>query len=141
MQLSGLWRAIERRGDPGLAGLMVQTVDSMLELKDYPARLTKGGAKTMAEVVDRFQQGMDELVQRGVRQGIEQGIQQGTRQGRQQGQALVLRRQIERKFGQETAGQLSDLLEFSGPEDIDMVTDALLECATGEEFIDRVRTG
>ncbi len=26
----------------------------------------------MAEVVDRFQQGMDELVQRGVRQGIEQ---------------------------------------------------------------------
>ena len=75
-------------------------------------------------------------------QGIEQGILQGTRQGRQQGQALVLRRQIERKFGQETAGQLSDLLaEFSGPEDIDKVTDALLECATGEEFIDRVRTG
>ena len=37
----------------------------------------KGGAKTMAEVVDRFQQGMDELVQRGVRQGIEQGILQG----------------------------------------------------------------
>ena len=142
VQLSGLWRTIERRGDPGLAGLMVQTVDTMLELRDYPARLMKGGAKTMAEVVDRFQQGMDELVRRGVRQGIEQGILKGTQQGRQQGQALVLRRQIERKFGQETAGQLSDLLaEFSGPEDIDKVTDALLECATGEEFIDRVRTG
>ena len=94
----------------------------------------------MAEVVDRFQQGMDELVRRGVRQGIEQGILQGTRQGRQQGQALVFRRQIERKFGRETAGQLSELLaEFSGPEHIDKVTDALLECATGEEFIDRVR--
>ncbi|MCY4571155.1 MAG: hypothetical protein OXF01_00020 [Gemmatimonadetes bacterium] len=92
----------------------------------------------MAEVVDRFQQGMDELVQRGVRQGIEQGILQGARQG----QALVLRRQIERKFGRQTARQFSDLLaEFSGPEDIDRVTDALLECATGEEFIDRVQTG
>ena len=133
---------IERHADPGLDGFMVQTVATMLELRDYPERLMKGGAKTMAEVVDRFQQGMDELVRRGVRQGIEQGILKGTQQGRQQGQALVLRRQIERKFGQETAGQLSDLLaEFSGPEDIDKVTDALLECATGEEFIDRVRTG
>ena len=92
----------------------------------------------MAEVADRFQQGMDELVQRGVRQGIEQGILQGARQG----QALVLRRQIERKFGGETAGQLSELLaQVSGPEHIDQVTDALLECATGEEFIERVRTG
>ena len=57
----------------------------MLELRDYPEALMKGGAKTMAEVVDRFQQGMDELVQRGVRQGIEQGIQQGIQQRIQQG--------------------------------------------------------
>ncbi|MCY4571161.1 MAG: Rpn family recombination-promoting nuclease/putative transposase, partial [Gemmatimonadetes bacterium] len=56
VQLSGLWRAIERHGDPGLAGLIVRTVDTMLQLRDYPARLTKEGAKTMAEVVDRFQQ-------------------------------------------------------------------------------------
>ena len=120
VQLSGLWRTIERHGDPGLAGLMVRTVDTMLELRDYPARLTKGGAKTMAEVVDRFQQGMDELVQRG--------------------RAQVLRRQITRRFGAETAGQLSRLLdEPPGPEDIDRVTDALIECSTGDEFIDRVR--
>ena len=142
VQLLALWRTIERRGDPSLDGFVGETVDTMLELRDYPKRLMKGGAKTMAEVVDRFQQGMDELVQRGVRQGIEQGILKGTRQGRQQGQALVLRRQIERKFGRHTARQFSDLLaEFSGPEDIDRVTDALLECATGEEFIDRVQTG
>ena len=126
VQLSGLWRTIERHGDPGLAGLMVQTVDTMLELRDYPARLMKGGAKTMAEVVDRFQQGMDELVQRGARQG----------------QAQVLRRQVTRRFGEETAGQLSRLLdEPPGPEDIDRVTDALVECATGDEFIERVRMG
>ena len=132
VQLSALWRAVETNGDPGLDGFMVQTLATMLELRNYPERLMKGGAKTMAEVVDRFQQGMDELVQRGVRQGIEQGAQQG--------QALVLRRQIERKFGEETAGRVSGLLgKLTSPEGIDRVTDALLECSTGEEFIERVR--
>ena len=101
---------------------MVQTVDTMLELRDYPARLMEGGAKTMAEVVDRFQQGMDELVQRG--------------------EARVLRRQVTRRFGEETAGQLSRLLDdLPGPEGVDRVTDALVECATGDEFIERVRMG
>ncbi|MYJ17454.1 MAG: hypothetical protein F4106_05315, partial [Gemmatimonadetes bacterium] len=137
-QLSALWRSIEKHGDPGLAGLMGQSVDTMLELRDYPARLMKGGAKTMAEVVDRFRQGMDELVRRGVRQGIEQGI----RQGRQQGRAMLLRRQIQRKFGEETETRVTGLLgKLTSPEGIDKVTDALLECATGDEFIERVRMG
>ena len=126
VQLLALWRTIERQGDPGLDGFMGETVDTMLELREYPKRLMKGGAKTMAEVVDRFQQGMDELVQRGARQG----------------QTQVLRRQVTRRFGEDTAGQLSRLLDESpGPEDIDRVTDALVECATGDEFIDRVRMG
>ena len=74
----------------------------------------------MAEVVDRFQQGMDELVQRG--------------------ELRVLRRQAARRFGEEAAGQLAELLtEVSSPEQIDKVIDALLECATGDEFIERVR--
>ena len=108
------------RGDP-LPELMAQTVDTMLKLRDYPARLMMGGAKTMAEVVDRFQQGMDELVQKG--------------------EVRVLRRLAARRFGEETAGELSRLLdEPPGLGDIDRVTDALVECATGDEFIDRVRS-
>ena len=76
----------------------------------------------MAEMVDRLQQGLDELVQKG--------------------EARVLRRQATRRFGEGTAEQLSELLgELSSPEGIDRVTDALLECATGEEFIERVRMG
>ncbi len=142
VQLSSLWRTIERHGDPGLAGLMGQSVDTMLELRDYPTRLMRAGAKTMAEEVDRFRQGMDELVQRGVRQGILQGAQQGRQQGRQQGQALLLRRQIERKFGEETATRATGLLgKLTSPEGIDRVTDALFECASGDEFIERVRMG
>ena len=121
-QLSALWRTIERHGDPDLAGLMGQTVDTMLELRDYPARLLKGGAKTMAEVVDRFRQGMNELVQKG--------------------EVRLMRRQVTRRFGEETAGRLSRLLEeLPGPEDVDRVTDALFECDSGDEFIERVRMG
>ena len=122
VQLSGLWRTIDRHGDPGLAGLMVESVGTMLELRDYPARLKKGGAKTMAEVVDRFRLGMDELVQRG--------------------EAGLLRRQIAHRFGEDTAERLANQLgSLCGPEGIAEVTDALFECATGEEFIERVRMG
>ena len=79
---------------------------------------------TMAELTDTFQRGMDELSDRGTREGA----------GR------VLRRLATRRFGEETAGRLSRLLkELSDPEDIDRVTDALLECGTGEEFIEWVR--
>ena len=101
----------------------------MLELRGYTQKLQLGGAKTMNELDDRFQRGLDELVQR------------GARQGRQQGQVMVLRRQITRRFGEETAGQVSEVLEeLPGPDGIDRVTDALFECGTGEEFIERVRT-
>ncbi len=75
---------------------------------------------------------MDELTER-VQQGLEELVQRGRTQ--------VLRRQIARKFGEETAGQTSQVLEgLPGPEGIDRVTDALFECGTGDEFIERVRT-
>ena len=76
----------------------------------------------MPEMVDRFRQGLDELVQRGRDQ--------------------LLHRQVTRRFGEATAGELSDLLdELTRPEDIDKVTDALIECTTGDDFIERVRIG
>ena len=123
-QLSALRFAVEERGDADLDAFMVERVDTMLTLRKYPEGLQQLGAKTMAEMVDRFQRSLDELVQKGARQG----------------QALVLRRLIARKFGDDTAGQLSRLLdELTGMDSIDRVTDALLECGTGEEFIERVR--
>ena len=43
-------------------------------------------------------------------------------------------------MGDDTAGQLSALLDdVSGSEDIDRVTEALLECGRGEEFIERMQ--
>ena len=120
-QLAALWRAVDAKGDRGLERFVARAVGTMLELRGYPERLSKEGARTMTETVDRFRQGLEELVQRG--------------------QANVLRQLAARRFGEETAGRLSDVLgEVSGPDDIDRVTDALFDCATGEEFLRRVRT-
>ncbi len=129
VQLSALRLAVEEHGDAGLDGFMVDTMRTMLRLRNYPEELKQLGEETMAEMVDRFQRSLDELVQK------------GARQGRQEGQALVLRRIIARRFGDDTAGQLSGLLDgLAGSKDIDRLTDALVECATGQEFIERVRT-
>ncbi|MYE16853.1 MAG: hypothetical protein F4Y07_10285 [Gemmatimonadetes bacterium] len=65
-----------------------EEIDSVLTLRGYPEAMKLGGAKTMTEMVDRFRQGLDELVQR------------GAREGRQEGQAMVLHRQVTRRFGE-----------------------------------------
>ena len=49
------------------------------------------------------------VLERGREQGIAQGREQGIAQGRAEERAL-LRRQAERRFGAETAGQVSELL-------------------------------
>ena len=54
---------------------------------------------------------------------------------------MVLRRQITHRFGEETAARLvKQLAGLSSPEGIDTITDALFECGTDNEFIERVRT-
>ncbi len=119
-QVAALRRRVAERGDARLGAFLADRVMTMLELRGYTQELQLGGAKTMDELDDRFQRGLDELVQRGRTQ--------------------VLRRQIARKFGEETAGQASQVLEgLPGPDGIDRVTDALFECGTGDEFIERVR--
>ena len=124
-QLTALRLAIKEREDPELEEMMAERVDTMLQLRNYPAELTEVGAVKMTEVVDRFQESLDELVQEGARKG----------------EARVLRRQTARRFGEDTAVQLSKLLdELPSPDRIDQVTDALFDSGTGEEFIERVRT-
>ena len=90
----------------------------------------------MTKIADRFQRELEELF----RTGKIQGLQVGVLQGRQEGQVLLLRRQIARKFGDDTARQLYELLDdLNSLDDIDWVTDALLKCRTGEEFIEWVQ--
>ena len=83
------------------------------------------------------------VLERGREQGREQGIAQGREQGIAQGRAeerTLLRRQAERRFGAETAGQVSELLaEITGAEDLLEAGDWILECRTGNELLERLR--
>ncbi len=82
----------------------------------------------MGRVMTAFERGMEELVSRGRVEGIEQG------------RALMLRQMVSRKFGSETADELSRLLAgLSDPEHVDHVAIAILECSSSEDFIARVR--
>ena len=119
-QLAALRLAVDEYRDAGLEAFMFERVETVLELRGYHEELKLGGATTMAEMIERLQRDLDELVRRS--------------------QVQVLRRQITRRFGEETAGKLSKLLDgLPDPDSIDRVTDALIECGTGEEFVERVR--
>ena len=109
---------------------MVQAVDAMLVLRNFPERLKREkGAGTVAEMEDGLERIPDESVRRVMRQGIRLG------------QALLLRDQAARRFGKQTAPWLFYLVDdLSGRESIDRVTDALIECGTAAEFIERVQT-
>ena len=70
---------------------------------------------------------------------LERGREQGIAQGRAEERAL-LRRQAERRFGAETARQVSELLaEVSDAEDLLEAGDWILECRTGGELLERLR--
>ena len=64
-QVAALRRRVEERGDARLGAFLADRVMTMLELRGYTQELQLGGAKTMDELDDRFQRGLDELVQRG----------------------------------------------------------------------------
>ena len=124
--------AVNGHGDEDLDEFLFEGTHTILRLRGYKEVLTQLREKTMDEMAEKFQRSLDDLVQEGKREGIEQGARRGRTQ--------VLRRQAARRFGEDTAAHLSTLLdELADPKRIDEVTDALIECGTGEEFIERVR--
>ena len=70
----------------------------------------------------------------------EEGVRaQGVERGRAETDARLLGRQAALKFGTDTAERLSDLLEgLTASEDLDRVSDWIIECATGDELLSRV---
>ena len=76
----------------------------------------------------------------GVEVGLERGLEQGLEQGRRaEGRALV-ERLTTRKFGAETAAQLSRMLEdIADPERLAEVADAIIDCDSDAELFARVR--
>ena len=70
---------------------------------------------------------------------LDRAREQGIAQGRAEERAL-LRRLAERRFGAETARQLSELMaDVAGAEDLLEAGDWILECRTGGELLERFR--
>ena len=91
---------------------------------------------------ERDQEWFQKGIERGIEQGIERGFEKGIERGRTEGERAVVCRQISSKFGPGTAEQLRGLLDrISDPEDMACVADAVIDCETTEEFLERVRGG
>ena len=92
--------------------------------------------KEMREQVHR--DGVQKGLEQGLERGLEQGLEQGLERGRAEGRALV-GRLATRKFGAETAEQLSRVLEdIADPERLAEVADAIIDCDSDAELFARV---
>ena len=82
---------------------------------------------------------MTTLMEARLQEWHDNAIAQGVRQGMQRGQAELLRRQVERRFGAETARQLPTLLDSVEADRLVEVGDWIYECGSGDELLERVR--
>ena len=142
--LAEMERELEaRRGGRQMPGLMEARI------MEWEARvLERGRAQALAELEQALEAGregrealtlMDARAMEWEARVLERGREQGIAQGRAEERAL-LRRLAERRFGAETAGQVSELLaESTGAEDLLEAGDWLLECRTGGELLERLR--
>ena len=110
--------------------------------KEIQRQPRKEGVAELTTLFERVQQWREERDQEWLQKGIEQGVERGIESGRVQGEREVVYRQVTRRFGPGTAEQLLPLLhQLSEPERIAAIADAVIECETAEEFLQRVREG
>ena len=100
----------------------------------------EGGGAMLAE---RVKEWTEEWFREGREQGMREGIEQGIEQGREEGLACeraLLRRLAASRFGEETAGRLSEVLaRIADPDRLAEVGDRIVRSETGGEFLARVR--
>ena len=156
-----LQRVVRDCRDDDLDRFLSRAVKAMLRSKGMSSEHLEE-ARTMQTVATAFQRSLDEIRregreqgirqgrEQGIRQGHEQGIrqgrEQGIRRGREQGMELgrvsVLRQLAARKFGSAAAEELASELEGTpNPKQVARATEALLDCDTADDFLNRVREG
>ena len=87
--------------------------------------------QTYAEWAEGHQpQGLEQGLERGLATGIEQGLERGRTEGR-----AMLVRLASRRFGAETAKQLTGLVGAMAAEELARVGDAVVDCDTGDELL------
>ena len=144
-ELPVLGRLVKECGDEGFDGHMARTVRAMLRSRGIHSEELEG-AMSMDAVAVAFRRSLEEFKRecrdegrrQGIRQGREQGREQGIRQGCEQGQLRILCQMAVRKFGPETAREVSLLLAgVPDPVTVARISDAILDCDGAEEFLAR----
>ena len=111
----------ERRGGKEMATLM-------------EARTREFEERAVARGREQAFEEMETLMEARTREFEERAVARGIAEG----ERMLLRRQTERRFGAETAAQLSELLsEVEDAEDLIKVGDWVVECRTGDELLER----
>lgn len=96
-------------------------------------------ATSMDTVAVAFQRSLEEIRQEGRDEGRRQGRERGIRQGLAR-QVELLHQLTVRKFGPETAAEVSRLLAADpDPESIVRIAECILDCDAAEEFLACVR--
>lgn len=67
--------------------------------------------------------------------------QTGREQGLEQGRRTMVVRQASRRFGTQTAKALAEMVRSMGPEQLDQVGDAVVDCETGDELLAQAANG
>lgn len=100
----------------------------------------------LESVNERLQKYYDELArqadERGMARGMAQGIERGVARGREQTlieERALLRRMAERRFGSNVAtGVAAMLADIDDSEGFAAVGDAIVDCTTGSELMERL---
>ena len=89
--------------------------------------------------IDRWEaQAIAKGMQQGIQQGMQRGIQQGMQQGMQRGEALLLQRQLTRRFGELSAAQQARLAAAT-PAQLETWGDRVLDAASLDEVFGDTR--
>ena len=110
-----------------------------LQSPDEPAPPPK---LTLEEVRMTLEERVARWPDQWIRRGMEQGIEQGRAEGIEQGKREQLRRQVEVRFGAETAERLFALLRREDNlQRIDMIAEAVVRCETSDELLRQAGQG
>ena len=93
------------------------------------------GIKMLETNIDRWEA---QAIAKGMEQGIQQGLQQGVQQGMQLGEALLLQRQLIRRFGELSAAQQARLAAAT-PAQLEIWGDRVLDAQSLDEVFGDTR--
>lgn len=131
--------------DPGaLPDDSVLAMIARLEQASTPEAVEELVAPLANVLRDKEEEGhMTTLLDRARKWGEERDqlwLEKGIAKGRIEGERELVHRMVTRRFGPRTAEHvLARLNNLSDPEDIAALADAVIECQTAAEFLERVR--